>query len=136
MSKTQPFYNINNTLKETNNISKIRNPEEEYIEEILDNLLKEEKDNKMKIDSSYFKNQPEINEKMRAILIDWLIDVNNKFCFKEETLFIAINMIDTYLSLKKIRRCNLQLLGVTALFIACKQNEIIFRRLKEYAYIT
>ena len=136
MSKTQPFYNITNTLKETNNISNIRNPEEEYIEDILDNLLKEEKDNEIKIDSSYFKNQPEINEKMRAILIDWLIDVNNKFCFKEETLFIAINMIDTYLSLKKIRRCNLQLLGVTALFIACKQNEIIFRRLKEYAYIT
>ena len=138
MNKTQSYYNINNTLKEINNISNIiiRNPEEEYIEDILYNLLKEEKEIKIKIDSSYFKNQPEINEKMRAILIDWLIDVNNKFCFKEETLYIAINIIDTYLSIKKIRRCNLQLLGVTALFIACKQNEIIFRRLKEYAYIT
>ena len=138
LNKTQSYYKINNTLKEINNISNaiIRNPEEEYIEDILHNLLKEEKENKIKIDSFYFKNQPEINEKMRAILIDWLIDVNNKFCFKEETLYIAINIIDTYLSIKKIKRCNLQLLGVTAFFIACKQNEIIFRRLKEYAYIT
>ena len=144
MSKTQPYYIIRNDLKEINNITNItninnkniKNSEEEYLEDILLNLLQEEKEIKIKIDSSYFKKQPEINEKMRAILIDWLIDVNNKFCFKEETLYIAINIIDLYLSLKKIKRCNLQLLGVTALFIACKQNEIIFRRLKEYSYIT
>ena len=142
MSKTQPYYNIRNDLKEINDMNNIsinnniKNSEEEYLEDILSNLLKEEKEMKIKIDSSYFKKQPEINEKMRAILIDWLIDVNNKFCFKEETLYIAINIIDLYLSLKKIKRCNLQLLGVTALFIACKQNEIIFRRLKEYSYIT
>ena len=134
MSKTQP-YNFNIKIKE-NIISNISYLEYEYIDDILFNLLKEEKDMKYKIDSSYFKIQSEINEKMRAILIDWLIDVNNKFYFKEETLYIALNIIDTYLSLKKIKRCNLQLLGVTALFIACKQNEIIFRRLKEYAYIT
>jgi cyclin B len=135
LSKTQFHYDIKSLQKE-NNISSNRNPEEEYLFDILYNLLKEEKEMKIKIDSSYFKIQPEINEKMRAILIDWLIDVNNKFCFKEETLLIAINIIDTYLSLKKIERCNLQLLGITALFIACKQNEIIFRRLNEYAYIT
>ena len=135
LSKTQFHYDIKSLQKE-NNISSKRNPEDEYLDDILYNLLKEEKEMKIKIDSSYFKIQPEINEKMRAILIDWLIDVNNKFCFKEETLFIAINIIDTYLSLKKIERCNLQLLGITALFIACKQNEIIFRRLNEYAYIT
>ena len=40
------------------------------------------------------------------------------------------------ISLKRIERCNLQLLGLTSLFIACKQNEIVFRRIKEYAYIT
>ena len=140
MSKTQfhyealipnPYYSTNKYIKK-----KKKNPEDEYTNDILYNLLQEEKDMKLKIDSDYFKTQPEINEKMRAILIDWLIDVNNKFNFTEETLYLAINIIDTYLSLKKIKRCNLQLLGVTALFISCKQNEIIFRRLKEYAYIT
>ena len=137
MSKTQFHYDalIPNPYSSNDFFSK-KNPEDEYTNDILYNLLQEEKDMKLKIDSDYFKTQPEINEKMRAILIDWLIDVNNKFNFTEEPLYLAINIIDTYLSLKKIKRCNLQLLGVTALFISCKQNEIIFRRLKEYAYIT
>ena len=137
MSKNQFHYEalIPNPYSSNDFFSK-KNPEDEYTNDILYNLLQEEKDMKLKIDSDYFKTQPEINEKMRAILIDWLIDVNNKFNFTEETLYLAINIIDTYLSLKKIKRCNLQLLGVTALFISCKQNEIIFRRLKEYAYIT
>ena len=131
MSKTQFHYDIKN-IEEKNNKKEGTNE----IKELYINLLTEEKENELNINSSYFSNQPEINEKMRAILIDWLIDVNNKFNFREETLFITINIIDSYLSKKKIKRCNLQLLGVTALFIACKQNEIIFRRLKEYAYIT
>jgi hypothetical protein len=137
MNKTQFHYDIHHQ-NFTNNffLNNKKNPEDEYTSDILYNLLQEEREMKLKIDSSYFKTQPEINEKMRAILIDWLIDVNNKFNFTEETLHITINIIDTYLSLKKIKRCNLQLLGVTALFISCKQNEIIFRRLKEYAYIT
>ena len=137
MIKTQFHYEalIPNPYSSNDFFSK-KNPEDEYTNDILYNLLQEEKDMKLKIDSDYFKTQTEINEKMRAILIDWLIDVNNKFNFTEETLYLAINIIDTYLSLKKIKRCNLQLLGVTALFISCKHNEIIFRRLKEYAYIT
>jgi cyclin B len=109
---------------------------EEYIDDILENLLKEEKNSEIKISNSYFKFQTDINNKMRAILIDWLIEVHLKFGFKPETLYITIYIIDSYLSLKKIERCNFQLLGVAALLIACKQNEIIFHKLKEYVYIT
>ena len=109
---------------------------EEYIDDILENLLEEERNSEIKISNSYFNFQTDINGKMRAILIDWLIDVNLKFNFKPETLYITIYIIDSYLSLKKIERCNFQLLGVTALLIACKQNEIIFHKLKEYVYIT
>jgi len=42
--------------------------------------------------------QNEINEKMRAILIDWLVDVHLKFKLLEETLYITVNLIDRYLS--------------------------------------
>ena len=120
---------------ETKNENYIKNVEE-YIDDILENILEEERNSEIKITNSYFKFQTDINSKMRAILIDWLIDVNLKFNFKPETLYITIQIIDSYLSLKKIKRCNLQLLGVTALLIACKQNEIIFHKLKEYVYIT
>ena len=126
---------IKNEVNEAKTENYIKNAEE-YIDDILDNLLKEEKESEMKIDNSYFNLQTDINSKMRAILIDWLIDVHLKFNFTQETLYITINIIDTYLSLKKIERCNFQLLGVTALFIACKQNEILFRKLKDYVYIT
>ena len=124
---------INNNETKTENY--IKNAEE-YIDDILENLLEEEKQSKLKIAPAYFHFQSDINSKMRAILIDWLIDVHLKFNFKQETLYITIYIIDTYLSLEKIERCNFQLLGVTALFIACKQNEILFRKLNEYVYIT
>ena len=124
---------INNDKKVNENY--IKNAEE-YIDDILENLLKEEKNSEIKISNSYFKFQTDINNKMRAILIDWLIEVHLKFSFKPETLYITIYIIDSYLSLKKIERCNFQLLGVAALLIACKQNEIIFHKLKEYVYIT
>lgn len=41
--------------------------------------------------------QTEINDKMRAILVDWLIEVHLKFKLLAETLFIAVNIIDRYL---------------------------------------
>ena len=124
--------NNNNEIKSENYIKNV----EEYIDDILENLLKEEKETKFKIAPSYFNFQTDINNKMRAILIDWLIDVHLKFNFKQETLYITIFIIDAYLSIKKIERTNFQLLGITALFIACKQNEILFRKINEYAYIT
>ena len=40
------------------------------------------------------KKQKDINEKMRAILIDWLIEVHYKFKLNPDTLFITVNIID------------------------------------------
>jgi len=51
--------------------------------------------------------QEDINEKMRAILIDWIIEVHLKFKLLPETLFITVNLIDRYLSIEKIKRNNL-----------------------------
>jgi hypothetical protein len=45
----------------------------------------------------YLSRQTDINEKMRAILIDWLIEVHLKFKLLPETLYLSINMIDRYL---------------------------------------
>ena len=66
----------------------------------------------------YMKAQPDVNEKMRAILIDWLIEVHFKFKLLPETLFITVNLIDRYLEHKEMKRQRLQLLGVTAMWIA------------------
>ena len=50
----------------------------EYKDEILNNLIEEEKKIKYEINPNYFQYQTEINQDMRSILIDWLIDVHNK----------------------------------------------------------
>ena len=52
---------------------------------------------KYHVDPMYMKNQPEINERMRLILIDWLIQVHLKFSLFQETLYLTISIIDRYL---------------------------------------
>jgi cyclin B len=80
--------------------------------------------------------QTDINEKMRTILINWIIEVHFKFHLLSETLFICINLIDRYLSKKDINRKYLQLLGVTSLFIACKYEEIYSPSSKDLIFMT
>ncbi|CAG9317197.1 unnamed protein product [Blepharisma stoltei] len=84
----------------------------------------------------YIKQQFQITEKMRAILIDWIIDVHNKFQLKPETLFLTVNLIDRYLERSQIAKENLQLVGVTGLFIACKYEEIYAPYAKDMEKVT
>jgi hypothetical protein len=64
--------------------------------------------------------QPHINERMRSILVDFLIEVHLNFKLVPETLYLTINLIDRYLQLKEVPRPKLQLVGVTSLLIASK----------------
>jgi cyclin B len=81
-------------------------------------------------------NQSDINEKMRAILLDWLVEVHLKFKLLPETLFITINIIDRYLEKRTIQRTKLQLVGITSMFIACKYEEIYAPEVKDFVFIT
>ena len=98
----------------------------EYLEEIYMNLLLEESQATIKPKFGYMDTQPEINEIMRAILIDWIIDVHLRFNLRQETLFMTIWLIDTYLSFAFVHRDKLQLLGITCLLISCKSHEIYY----------
>lgn len=84
----------------------------------------------------YMQRQKDINEKMRAILIDWIVDVHLKFKLVPETLFLTVNIIDRYLEKNVINRSKLQLVGVAGLFIACKYEEIYPPELKDFVYVT
>jgi hypothetical protein len=48
----------------------------------------------------YMEKQDDVNEKMRSILIDWLVEVHLKFKLVPETLYLTINLIDRYLELE------------------------------------
>lgn len=84
----------------------------------------------------YMANQRDLNDKMRAILIDWLVEVHQKFKLVPETLFLTTQLIDRFLERREIDRNSLQLVGVAALFIACKYEEIYPPELKDFVYIT
>ncbi|XP_016504035.1 G2/mitotic-specific cyclin-2-like isoform X2 [Nicotiana tabacum] len=73
---------------------------------------------------NYMEQQFDINERMRAILIDWLIEVHYKFDLMEETLYLTVNLIDRFLAVQQVIRKKLQLVGVTAMLLACKYEEV------------
>jgi len=79
-----------------------------------------------------------VNGKMRAVLIDWLIEVHSQFKLLQETLFMAVYLIDKYLQVDGllIRRNKLQLVGVTAMFIASKVEEMYAPEINDFVYIT
>ncbi|XP_044467849.1 G2/mitotic-specific cyclin S13-7-like [Mangifera indica] len=93
----------------------------EYVEDIYKFYKLVENENRP---HSYMHSQTEINDKMRAILVDWLIDVHQKFELSPETLYLTINIIDRFLAVKNVPRRELQLLGMGAMLIASKYEEI------------
>jgi len=107
---------------------------QEYCSEMMRNMLQCELRFMPKPD--YMHDQPQINAKMRAILNDWLYEVHRKYCLRRETLFLAISTIDRYLSQAWVSRQQLQLVGVTALNIAAKFEEIESPELVELVYVT
>uniref|UniRef100_A0A1J3FA24 Cyclin-B2-4 n=1 Tax=Noccaea caerulescens TaxID=107243 RepID=A0A1J3FA24_NOCCA len=95
----------------------------EYIDDIYNFYKKNECRSCVPV--NYMENQPDINERMRGILVDWLIEVHYKFELMEETLYLTINLIDRFLSVHhQIARKKLQLVGVTAMLLACKYEEV------------
>ncbi|KAD6453324.1 hypothetical protein R6Q59_015166 [Mikania micrantha] len=95
--------------------------EVEYVEDIYKFYKLSETEGGLQ---DYMNSQPDLNAKMRAILIDWLIEVHRKFNLMPESLYLTINIVDRYLSVKKVPRRELQLVGISAMLIACKYEEI------------
>ena len=125
--------NIKEIISEEPNYSNPQNVDE-YFDDICEELTKYEE--KYLVNPEYMSNQRDINARMRAILIDWLIDVHLKYKLVPQTMYIAVNLIDRYLEKNDTNRAKLQLVGITAMFIACKYEEIYPPELKDFVYIT
>ncbi|XP_031498176.1 G2/mitotic-specific cyclin-2-like [Nymphaea colorata] len=86
--------------------------------------------------ADYMSKQTDINHRMRAILVDWLIEVHHKFDLRHETLFLAVNLIDRYLSVENVMRKSLQLVGITGMLLACKYEEVYVPALEDFVIIS
>jgi G2/mitotic-specific cyclin 1/2 len=105
----------------------------EYVVEIFDYLRDLEMITLPNPD--YIEHQPDLEWKMRGILVDWLIEVHTRFRLLPETLFLAVNIIDRFLSAEVVALDRLQLVGVTAMFIASKYEEVLSPHVANFSHV-
>ncbi|XP_047526984.1 G2/mitotic-specific cyclin-B [Vanessa atalanta] len=106
-----------------------------YIKDIYKYLTHLEE--KYPIEEDHLRKQSVITGKMRATLIDWLAEVQRQFSFVLETFHLTVGIIDRYLQVvPNVQRNQLQLVGVTAMFIASKYEEIHVPDVSDFVYVT
>lgn len=106
-----------------------------YIKDIYHYLT--ELELKYSIEPDHLKEQSEISGRMRATLIDWLVEVQRQFSLVLETFQLTVGIIDRYLqAVPNVQRNQLQLVGVTAMFLASKYEEIYAPEVGDFVYVT
>ncbi|KAI8438370.1 hypothetical protein MSG28_010924 [Choristoneura fumiferana] len=106
-----------------------------YIKDIYHYLT--ELELKYPIEPDHLKKQSVITGKMRATLIDWLVEVQRQFSLVLETFHLTVGIIDRYLqAVPNVQRNQLQLVGVTAMFLASKYEEIYAPEVGDFVYVT
>lgn len=106
----------------------------EYASDIM--RLWRHKELKAPLSNQYMRHQAEVNAKMRGILVDWLVEVHLKFKLVPETLFVTVRLVDRFLAASAVKRSQLQLIGITAMVIACKYQEIYPPEVNDFVYIS
>lgn len=109
----------------------------EYVNDIFAYLCTLE--NKYTISESYLRGKKGvILPKMRAVLTDWMVEVHQQFTLLQETLYLSIAILDRYMQVaaETVPRKRLQLVGVTAMFIAAKYEEMYAPEIGDFVYIT
>ena len=105
----------------------------EYVVEIFDYLKDMEVSTMPNPD--YMDHQTHIEWHLRGVLVDWLIEVHTRFHLLPETIFLAINIIDRFLSARVVDLEKLQLVGITAMFIASKYEEVLSPHVQNFKHV-
>ncbi|KAK1274176.1 Cyclin-B2-2 [Acorus gramineus] len=106
----------------------------EYVEDLY--IFYQQAEVAIGVSPDYISIQYDINEKMRAILVDWLVEVHYKFELMDENLFLTVNLIDRFLERQIVVRKKLQLVGVTAMLLACKFQDVSVPSVENLILIT
>ncbi|XP_066245741.1 G2/mitotic-specific cyclin-B [Euwallacea similis] len=105
----------------------------EYIHDILTYLQRIEV--KYPIREKFMENM-KVNPKMRFTLVSWLVDAHRNFNLELDTLHLCVSILDRFLQANKsVDRSNLQLVGVAALLLSAKYEEIYMPSLSDFVYI-
>ncbi|KAI4164102.1 MAG: hypothetical protein LQ342_002338 [Letrouitia transgressa] len=105
----------------------------EYVVEIFD-YLKDLEEATMP-NPNYMDHQAHLEWHLRGVLVDWLIEVHTRFHLLPETIFLAVNIIDRFLSSRIVELEKLQLVGITAMFIASKYEEVLSPHVQNFKHV-
>jgi hypothetical protein len=105
----------------------------EYVNEIFEYLKKLEPETQP--NPNYMDDQMDLRWQMRGILVDWLVEVHTRFRLLPETLFLSVNIVDRFLTNKIVMLDKLELVGVTAMFIAAKYEEVFSPHVQYFRHV-
>lgn len=66
---------------------------------------------------------------------NYFLQVHSRFNLVDETLFLTMNILDRFLHHRTITRKHLQLVGVTAMLVACKYEEVLVPVINDFILI-
>ena len=105
----------------------------EYVVEIFEYL--QELEVTTMPNPEYMDHQENLEWHLRGVLVDWLIEVHTRFHLLPETIFLAVNIIDRFLSARIVELDKLQLVGITAMFIASKYEEVLSPHVQNFKHV-
>ncbi|KFB48450.1 AGAP004962-PA-like protein [Anopheles sinensis] len=109
----------------------------EYVNDIYNYLNRLESTPGYALQENFLDGQKEVTHKMRTILIDWINEVHHQFKLDIDTYHMTVSLIDRYLQkVKTVPKRQLQLVGVTAMFIASKYEELFPPEIHDFVFIT
>ena len=94
----------------------------DYVNDIYRYLRSLER--KQTVGQDFMASQTVMTPKMRSVLVDWLVNIHHQFKLLPETLFMGISILDRFIEKNNASKDKIQLIGVTAFFIASKFEEI------------
>nr|XP_048336231.1 G2/mitotic-specific cyclin C13-1-like [Ziziphus jujuba var. spinosa] len=118
-------------------VSSVDPPKRVYSSSIYQHLHALEMEvNRRPVPNYMEKVQNDVSPNMRAILVDWLVEVSEEYKLVSDTLYLTVSYVDRVLSSFAISRSKLQLVGVSCMLIASKYEEICPPHAEDFCYVT
>lgn len=77
-----------------------------------------------------------LNDTMRYILVDWLVEVTTMKDFSSLTLHVTVNCVDRYLAVRSVPKARLQLLGIACMVICTRYVSKEILTIREAVWLT
>ncbi|XP_040262285.1 cyclin-P [Bufo bufo] len=105
--------------------------EQEYAIDIFSSMMKQQSKHALRAADI----PKAVTTEMRTMLVDWVVQVHEYLGLQEETLYLAVYLMNSYMKVHKIRISLLQLLAASCLFIACKIEESLIPEPAELCFM-